>query len=550
MSSQPLTEKQFYADAQAMFDELLRDAPTAATFLGDHRYDDQLSDYSQAAVEDQRRRLGQWQECFQAFDTQGWSLDAKIDRTLSVQVLKQFIRGFDKIRGLQRDPSVGPNESLGGVYSLVVREFAPLPERMKSILGRLRATPRVLQDSRKWVIPPEVPKVWAEVAFESTQQGVGLFAAFVPMLAEAVPDLKADVLAAAQAAAAALQEHATWIEQEVLPKAQGDFAAGKDLFDEMLREDHMVDYDADELQATGWQLYESTLAQMKELAAKMDPNKTVEQLLEDNKTRHPTAEGLLDAYREWMGKARQFVIDHGIATLPAGEKIRIEPTPAFMRPMIPYAAYNMPGFLEKVQEGVFIVTPVEESADAEAAEKKLRGHPWADIPTIALHEAYPGHHLQLVVANQFGSLPRKFGGFLSSLFVEGWAFYCEELMEQMGFIDQPIQKLARLQAQLWRASRIIIDASLHTGKMTVEEGINFLVEKAGLEPDDAKAEVRRYTASPTQPQCYLMGKLQILDIVAEYKRRYPGASLLQMHDDILGCGSLPPRLMRERLFGA
>jgi uncharacterized protein (DUF885 family) len=542
------TEKQFYADAQAMFDELLRDAPTAATFLGDHRYDDQLSDYSKAAIEDQRRRLGQWQERFEAYEAQGWSLDAKIDRTLSVQVIKQFIRGFDKARSLQRDPGVGPGECLGGVYALVVREFAPLPERMKSVLGRLRATPRVLQDSRQWVIPTEVPKVWAEVALESTQQGVGLVAAFVPMLAEAVPDLKADVLAAAQAAAAALQQHAAWIEQEVLPKAQGDFATGKELFDEILREDHMVDYDADKLLATGWQLYDSTLAQMKELAAKMDPNKTVDQLLEDNKSKHPTAEGLLDAYREWMAKARQFVIDHNIATLPAGEKIRIEPTPGFMRPMIPYAAYSMPGFLEKVQEGVFIVTPVEESADVEAAEKKLRGHPWADIPTTALHEAYPGHHLQLCVANQYGSLPRKFGGFLSSLFVEGWAFYCEELMEQMGFIDQPIQKLARLQAQLWRASRIIIDASLHTGQMAVEEAIAFLVEKAGLEPDDAKAEVRRYTSSPTQPQCYLMGKLQILDIVAEYKRCFPDASLLQMHDAILRSGSLPPRLMRESLF--
>jgi uncharacterized protein (DUF885 family) len=548
MALQSTTEKQFYADAQAMFDELLHDAPTLATFLGDHRYDDQLSQYSKAAVEDQRRRLGAWQDCFQSYNVKDWSLDARIDCVLSVQVIKQFIRGFDKQRLLQRDPGVGPNECLGGVYLLVLREFAPLPERMKSILGRLRATPSLLQDSRQWVIPTEVPKVWAEVALESTQQGVGLFAAFVPMLAEAVPELKADLLAAAQAAAAALQEHADWIEQQVLPKAQGDFATGKDLFDEILREDHMVDYDADKLLATGWKLYNGTLAQMKELAQRMDPTKTVEQLLEDNKHNHPTAEGLLDAYREWMGKARQFVIDRGIATIPANEKIRIDPTPPFQRPTIPYAAYNPPGFLEKAQEGVFIVTPVEESADAEAAESKLRGHPWANIPVIALHEAYPGHHLQLVVANMYGSLPRKFGGFLSSLFVEGWAFYCEDLMEQLGFIDQPIQQLARLQAQLWRASRIIIDASLHTGTMTVEEGINFLVEKAGLEADDAKAEVRRYTASPTQPQCYLMGKLQILDIVAEYKRHYPGASLRQMHDDILRGGSLPPRLMRERLF--
>jgi uncharacterized protein (DUF885 family) len=542
------TEKQFYDDAQIMLDELLRDSPISATFLGDHRYDDKLGDYSEAAIADQRRRFGEWLERFQNFDTRDWLLDSQIDCLLTVQIIKQFIRGFDKIRGLQRDPGGGAGECLGGVYGLIIREFAPLPERMKGILGRLRETPRVLQQSRAWIIPHEVPRVWAEVAIESTQQGVGLFAAFVPMLAESVPDLKADVVAAAQTAAAALQEHAAWIENEILPKAQGNFAVGKELFDEMLREDHMVDYDADKLLATGWRLYEDTQQQMKALAAQMDPAKTVEQLLEENKQKHPTAEGLLDAYRQWMAKARQFVIDRGIASIPAGECIRIEPTPPFQRPVIPYAAYNPPGFLEKVQEGVFIVTPVEEGADPEAAERKLRGHPWADIPVTALHEAYPGHHLQLVVSNAGQSLPRKFGAFLSSLFVEGWAFYCEELMEQLGFINQPIQKLARLQAQLWRASRIIIDASLHTGKMTVEEAISVLVERAGLEPDDAKAEVRRYTTSPTQPQCYLMGKLQILDIVAEYKRRYPEATMLQMHDDILHCGSLPPKLMRLRLF--
>ena len=250
-----------------------------------------------------------------------------------------------------------------------------------------------------------------------------------------------------------------------------------------------------------------------------------------------------------MAAARQFVIDHEIATIPAGEEIRIEPTPEFMRPIIPYAAYSSPGFLEPVQEGVFIVTPVDEGADAEAAERKLRGHPLADIPVTALHEAYPGHHLQLVVANQTSTLPRKFGSWLSSLFVEGWAFYCEELMEQLGFIDQPIQKLARLQAQQWRAARIILDVSLHTNQMGVQEAIDFLVERASLEPDDAKAEVRRYTMSPTQPQCYLMGKLQILELVAEYKRRFPQAGLRQMHDAILNSGSLPPRLMRLKLFG-
>ena len=542
-------ETQFYTDAQACLDEILRDSPVTATVIGDHRYDDQLSDLSRAAIDDQRRRVGAWMDKFQSYDTQNWTLDGQIDCLLMVQVTKSFIRNFDKLRFFERYPGNGPDECLGGVYMLVLREFAPLPERMKSVLGRLRQVPRVLQESRALIIPSEVPKVWAEVAIESTRQGVGLYAGFVPMLAGAAPDIQEELVIVAKAAAAELQVYADWVEQTVLPQAKGDFATGKDLFNEILREDHMVSYETEELLATGWRLYEETQKQMQVLAASMDPTKTVEQLLEESKQNHPTADGLLEAYRQSMAAARQFVIDRQIASIPPGESIKIEPTPPFQRSFIPYAAYSMPGFLEKVQEGVFFVTPVEEDADAEAAERKLRGHPWADLPVTALHEAYPGHHLQLVVSNTLGSVPRKFGAFLSSLFIEGWAFYCEELMEQLGFINQPIQKLARLQAQLWRASRIILDVSLHTGRMSVDEAIKFLVERAGLEPDDAKAEVWRYTTSPGQPQCYLMGKLQILDLVAEYKRRYPKASMMEMHDAILHCGSLPPRLMRLRLFG-
>ncbi len=543
------TESQFYIESQTFVDRLLEESPVTATFLGDHRYDDRLGDYTPTGLERQRALLGRALETFEGYDTRGWSLDAQIDRTLMTQIVKSFIRDHDRFRWAYRNPGAAADECLSGVYLLILRDFAPLPVRMKSILGRLRQVPRVLAEGRVLIAPPEVPRVWADIALESAQQGVGLFAGFVPLLAESTPELKEEVVAAAQTAAAALQEHAAWLEQSVLPQAAGDFAAGEALFNELLWENHMVDYDARELYATGWRLYDETERQMQELAARMAPHKTVRQLLEEAKNDHPTAENLLDVYRQAMAAARQFVIDHEIATVPPQESLRIEPTPPFMRPVIPYAAYMMPGFLEAMQEGVFIVTPVDEGAEAGAAEKKLRGHPMADIPVTALHEAYPGHHLQLTFANTVGSLPRKLGGFLSSLFIEGWAFYCEELMEQLGFIGQPIQKLARLQAQLWRASRIILDVSLHTGQMTVDEAITFLVERAGLEPDDARAEVRRYTQSPTEPQSYLMGKLQILEIVAEYKRRYPQATMRQMHDAILSCGSLPPKLMRLRLLG-
>jgi len=543
------SERQFYEDSRIFVDELLQESPVTATLLGDHRHDDRLGDYTQAALDRQRQWSGQWLKRFGDYDTAGWSLDARIDWRLMVQVIKSDIRSFDRIRPVYRNPVVTVQECLFGVHLLILRDFAPLPVRMKSVLDRSREVPRVLAEGRAIIDRSDVPKVWAEVAIEFAQQGVGLFTGLVPTLAESIPDLKSDVLAAARDAADALEEHTAWMKEDVLPHATGDFAIGEELFDEILREDHMVDYDTAQLCATGWQLYEDTDRQMRELAGQIDPNRTAKELLEEAKDDHPTAEGLLDAYREKMAEARQFVVEHDVVTIPAGESIRIEPTPAFMRPLIPYAGYIMPGFLEELQEGLFMVTPVDEGAEAEAIERKLRGHPFADFPVTVLHEAYPGHHLQLVAANLLGSVPRRLGGFLSPLFVEGWAFYCEEVMEQLGYIALPIQRLARLQAQLWRASRIIIDASLHTGQMTVDEAISFLVERAGLEPDDAKAEVRRYTMSPTQPQSYLMGKLEILRIVDEYKRRYPDTTMRQMHDAILSCGSLPPKLMRLALFG-
>jgi uncharacterized protein (DUF885 family) len=542
------TEKNFNSKAELCIEELMQNSPVSATFMGDHRFDEHLSDNSPEGINKIHKWSVNWLHTFEQFETKDWSKNTVIDLTIMIQVLKNLLRGLEKTRTHERYPGNAPDECLGGIYALVVREFAPLPVRLKSILGRLNEVPRVLSEVRGNIITKDVPEIWAKASIESTRQGVGLFSNLIPMLAESSPEIMDEIILASHKAADAMNDYASWIENEILPEAQGNFAVGKELFDEMLREDHMVSYDADELRQTGWSLFEDTDRQMRELAARIDATRSVTELLEQSKGNHPTAQGLLDAYRFWMNKARQFVIDHEIASIPEGESIRIVETPPFQRMFIPYAAYNMPGFFEKNQEGIFWVTPVDENASSEEIERKLRGHPWADIPVTALHEAYPGHHLQLVVSNTIPSLPRKLGSFLSSLFIEGWAFYCEELMEQMGFIDQPIQKLARLQAQIWRASRIIIDTSLHCGQMTVTEAETFLVERAGLEPDDAKAEVLRYTMSPTQPQCYLMGKLQILEIITEYKQKYPKSTLRQMHDHILKSGSLPPKLMKQNLF--
>jgi uncharacterized protein (DUF885 family) len=248
-----------------------------------------------------------------------------------------------------------------------------------------------------------------------------------------------------------------------------------------------------------------------------------------------------------MHASRQFIIDHDLVTIPPGETLEIQETPAFQRATLPFAAYLAPGPFEKKQEGVFWVTPVDPDLPEDERETRLRGHPYGKIAVTAIHEGYPGHHLQLVRGNAASTLPRKIAG--STLFVEGWAFYCEEMMEQQGFITDPASKLLRLADQLWRACRIVIDVGIHTRGMSVEDAIKMLVEVAGMEEPDATAELHRYTQSPTQPMCYLMGKLELMKIADEYRSmKGPAFNLKAFHDELLSFGSLTPKLMRKMLF--
>jgi len=542
---------EFYKLVDQFMERFLAEVPVAATQLGDHRFDDRLGEHTPAARARQEKAMRVALGALQALDPRPWDIDARIDHTLMVRLIHSFLRDFAKTRDYERSPGMYMQEGLGGVFLLLIRDFAPFSERMKNVAKRLGHVPRVLEEGKKSLVPERVPRVWAEVALEGAKRSVLLYRLVIPALSLRVPHRAPKVIPASLRAASALADYAEFLEKAVLPQAKGDFAAGRELFEEILREDHMLDYTADELLALGWTLFDQTKAQMEELAKKIAPGKSAREIIEGAKNHHPKPGEVLAVYRREMERVRKFVQEKDIVTIPEGETLKIEPTPPSMRPMIPYAAYMMPGPLEKKQQGIFLVTPVDRFAPRKVKEEKLRGHNYAKIPVTALHEAYPGHHLQLVYANRHAkTLSRKLGSALSSLFVEGWAFYCEELMEKLGYIDQPVQKLARLQDQLWRAARIILDVSLHTKGMTVEEGVNFLVEKVGLERTNALAEVRRYTMSPTQPMSYLMGKLEILKVIEAYKKRQPNASLREIHDAILSCGSLPPKLLRERLLGS
>lgn len=543
-------ETHFYRRTEERLERLLELNPVLATNLGDHRWDDALADFTAEGLERVHAELLDAQAEFEGMDAEGFRREARIDHVLMTHIFRALIREHETVQSHRRNPGTYVEQVLHGVFVLLVKDFAPLPERLRSALGRVREAARVLEEGEANLDAEDVPPVWAEVALEQARRGPALLTGLLPALAaEAAPELVDDLTEAGQAAAGALEAYAGFVEQDVLPRAAGAFAVGEDLFNERLRDEHLVDYDADELLETGWEQFRDTRAQMEALAQEIDPEKSVKELLEASKERHPAAGDLLMAFEGAMDAARRYIVEHDIVTFPEEEELRLIETPAFLRPIIPYAAYMSPGILEEKQEGVFLVTPVDPDATEEEREQRLRGHPWAALPVTALHEAYPGHHLQLVWSNRQDEVARRMGLVVSTMFIEGWAFYCEELMEQLGYIDRPIQRLSRLSDQLWRSARIILDVSLHCRGMPVEKAIDFLVEECRLEPADARAEVRRYTLTPTRPQCYLMGKLSILELVEDVRRARPEASLREIHDAILGCGSLPPRLMRETLLG-
>lgn len=526
---------------------LLEQFPSMATQMGIHTWDDRLMDCSHDAIALILSELQGFLTAFLRYNTGDFSKDTRIDHTLAVQLVKSFIRDIAVNEAYLRNPGFYLDEVMNGVFGLVMKDFAPLPERLTNLLQRVAAVPRVLAVAQNNLQPTRVPLVWAEVTLEQAGMGSELFMNILPAIAE-TDELKQELMSVGKSAAIAMDNFAAFLKKKVIPVATGDFATGESLFNELLCENHMVNYDSEELLATGWSLFQETKELMKKLAMETNPQKTIEEIIEEAKADHPTAEGLLAAHREAMESARRFVVEHQIATIPEGESLSVVATPLFMRPLIPFAAYLPPGIYEQELIGIFLVTPPSPDDPPEIAESKLRGQHYAKLPITALHEAYPGHHLQLAVAAKYGTTARKMGMSLSSLFIEGWAFYCEELMEQVGYINQPAQRLGRLHDQLWRAGRIILDVSLHTKGMTVQQAVDFLVEQCQLDPGNALAEVRRYTMMPTQPQSYLMGKLEILKIVDEYRRRNPSASLREMHDDILACGSLTPKLLAEQLF--
>jgi uncharacterized protein (DUF885 family) len=527
--------------ARAFFDETLQDSPVLASQLGIDGFDDRLDDLSEAAFEDRRRRSFDWLRRFEQLgDDTCDSFGERIDRDL----IRSLLRGraiLDDWLMWRRQPEVYLNPGLGGVLTLFLHRLKPEPDLARAAVARLREIPRCLEDGRRNLRAELTPRLYVDRAIRQARAGARYASDIV---AREVSDerLRAELADWGGIAAGAMEVYADFLEG-LLPKASGEWAIGEHRYSRILREKELLPYDASSLRERGRGEYERLAGELRGFAQQIEGTDDWSGVLQRLNLDHPTTpEAMLRTYADWTERARQFLRDHALVTLPPGEECVVEPSPVFQRPVTAVASYNSPPPFSRSMRGHFFVPFPPDGASEQEIQQRLENNSYASIPTTSVHEAYPGHHWHLVTAKSNPSPIRR--SFRTSYFTEGWGLYAEQVMREQGFFTDPRQEMAQVEATLFRAARIIVDTSLHIGDMTFDEAVEFMRTKANLPEPTARAEVARYCSWPTQASAYLTGCLEILRIRERYLNER-GGSLREFHDRLAASGALPIALAEQ-----
>ncbi|MBI2169992.1 MAG: DUF885 domain-containing protein [Actinobacteria bacterium] len=535
------------ADLKSLLGELvawdLEEHPVRATALGAPGHDDRLGDFSAPAIEARQRRERELLAQFQACSDEGVSVDDQIDRALAVSELSGRMILHDWA-DWQRSPDGYAGACLYGVFQLFLHRLRPDADLVSDAVARLAEVPAVLDAARANLDPALAVEPLVRRAVGMCQAGVAYFREFLP--AEVGDDgLRATLAQAGEGAAAAMLEFAGFLD-ELAGRARGSFALGEERYSRLLREREGLGYGLSGLQDRGRAALDTLATDMSARAEGIAGTPDFRAVIaEANEDHGATPEEMRAGYEEWTNRAREFLVERELVTFPAGERCEVVPSPSFQRPMLAVASYMRPPAFTDSRVGHFFVPfPPPGASDDEVQARLAMNSRWL-IPSIAVHEAYPGHHWHLAVAAGNERAVRKVYG--TPYFAEGWGLYTEQMMREEGFFPDPRMELLQLDMRLFRACRIVVDTALHAGEMTVEEAVAFMEERAGLTEPVARAEVLRYCAWPTQAPAYLTGSIEIERMRDAYLAEARG-DLRSFHDTIAASGVLPLALAERAVM--
>jgi len=541
-----VTSAPFSSLVKDYLDERYEESPTWASMLGLTAYDERSDDLSSEAFRRREAAVLSWKKRLAEAADDSLTADDRIDR----DVILASLRGRELMQARlewKRQPNTYLNPSLGGVFTLFLHRLRPERDLADAARARLHAVTKQIADGKTNLDFALAPRVYVERAIGQARAAARYARELVPGEVKD-PALRQKVAEAGATAAGAYEDFAAFLESNKA-RASGDYAIGEELYTALLREKELLPLDTRELRERGREQYDLLASEANKIAGQIDGGGTWTEVCERlNRVHAQTPDAMRAEYEEWTGRARSFLADTGLVTLPPGERCTVEPSPHYQRPIQAVASYNQPPAFSDSLHGHFFVPYPPDGTPPEEVQKRLEGNCSAGIPTTAVHEAYPGHHWHLVMAKQNRSPIRR--THFTSYFAEGWGLYAERVMREQGFFTDPRHLLFQYEATLFRAARIVVDTSLHMKEMTFDQAVDFMVKNGNLTPPNAKAEVGRYCSWPTQASSYLTGMLEIVDIRTRWLAKRGSAdraALRAFHDAITSTGSIPTSLAERAI---
>jgi uncharacterized protein (DUF885 family) len=488
-------------------------------------------------------RATSWLARLRGIDTVRLTEPQRIDWLALEAQLKRQVRDT-ALESWRREP--GRYLTIGGIYWRIAGDRPPGADDWVAVRHDLESAPAAMALGRRLLDQP--PPLWIRLALGTARTYRDFLRRELPDRAKAAPDsVRPRLLAAAEQTAAALDAYAAFLADTIVPGPERSWMSGADYYDWVSREFNFLPFTADSMIAAGRRIHEATKLALDSLARALRPGSSWRVLAEEMRARHPEAGQITAAYERESRRVQALLIRDGLITLPPCQELVFVPTPPQLRQTYAWGGYGGIQPRDSVAVGRFFVTDVWPGmTDAERREKlRAQNNGW--VAVIALHEGYPGHHLQSVYARRN---PRRLRRQLSNTYYgEGWALYAEHWMARVGLFDTPDARLAQLQMRLWRTARVIIDPSLHTGAMTYEQAVQFFVDEVGLERSAAEAEVNRFTTWPTQAPSYIIGWLEIERLKKEVQV-LEGAQFSEKRfvERVLEAGSLPLALLRRAVL--
>jgi uncharacterized protein (DUF885 family) len=558
------TDAAFEAISKRYLDEMMALTPVNATSLGDHRFDAELDDVSTKGYDRRATLAHELLMQVQALDPEQLSRANQVDARLLTSELQYQVWRVEQLEEWRWNPLVYTELAGNSVYLLMARDFAPLPDRLRNVGARLAELPRFLEQVRQSLVPTRVPRIHAETAVKQNSGIISLIDQLVVPQLNALPDADQATLKTAIARArSAVSQHQIWLEKKLLPEAKGDFRLGATLYDTKLRfaldspmsrQDIRTRAEA-ELARTRTEMYgiARVVLQKGPDAPPLPPSPTPDEqqaaisaALELAYTQQPPRDQVFETARHALEETTAFVRAHDLVTLYE-DPLEIIPMPEFQRG-VALAYCDSPGPLDKGQKTFYVISPIPDDWSDEQVKSFLREYNTRSIDDLTIHEAMPGHYVQLMHSSRYDSPLRAV--LASGTFIEGWAVYAERMMVEQGFRGgDPLMHLIQLKWYLRSIGNAILDQAVHVDGISREDAMHLMTHDTFQEEREASAKWVRAQLTAAQLPTYFVGVQEHLALREEARRKWGKTFTLERYHDLaLSFGSPPVRYARELLL--